>query len=176
MDTRVVTIDLDSRSYDIYIGSGLLYRLTDYLPDEIEGKTLFIVADKNTQSYADRMKAMLLEGGARVVETYVIPDGEQAKTMATAEKVIAWLLDNQANRDSMLFAVGGGVVGDITGFCASVTMRGIPYIQVPTTLLAQVDSSVGGKTGVNTAHGKNLIGSFYQPAAVIADLETSNTV
>ncbi len=172
MDVKIVTIDLDTRSYDIYIGSGLVYRASDFIPEDIEGRSIFIVCDANVQSYAAQIRDILKEGGADLSEVYVLSPGEKTKSLKETEKLCAWLLMNGVNRQSYIVAVGGGVVGDLAGFCASITMRGIPYIQVPTTLLSQVDSSVGGKTAVNTSQGKNMIGSFYQPAAVIADIDT----
>ncbi len=176
MSAEIVTIDLGERSYDIYIGSGLLYRFKDFMPEELDGKSLFIVTDKNVQPYAETIKVILSESGARRVELIVLPAGEQTKSFAQVEKLTSWLLKNGIDRSSMIFAVGGGVIGDLTGFVASITMRGIPFVQVPTTLLSMVDSSVGGKTGINTKHGKNLVGSFYQPSAVIIDIETLKTL
>ena len=176
MDTNIVTIDLGLRSYDIYIGSGLLYRFADYVPMELEGVKTYIVTDTNVESYAQRVQSQLLDAGAACAEILVLPAGEQTKSFTKVDKITDWLFDNGVSRDSVLIAVGGGVIGDITGFCASITMRGIQYIQVPTTLLSQVDSSVGGKTGINTRKGKNLVGSFYQPVAVIADIDTLKTL
>lgn len=176
MDTKIVTIDLDVRSYDIYIGSGLLFRLPEFLPMHLDNKSVFIVTDRNVQSYAGIIKDILVQTGVRSVETLVLRAGEKTKSFPELEKICQWLLDNGVNRNSVLFAVGGGVIGDVAGFAASVIMRGIPFVQVPTTLLAQVDSSVGGKTGINTPQGKNLVGSFYQPEAVIADTETLKTL
>ncbi len=176
METRIVTIDLDVVSYDIYVGSGLLYRLADFVPAELKGRSVFIIADKNVRSIAARMQGNLLESGAGRAEIFTLPPGEKTKSIAQAEDILSWLLDSGVTRSSILFAVGGGVAGDITGFCASVILRGIPFVQVPTTLLSQVDSSVGGKTGINMKQGKNMIGTFYQPAAVIADIETLKTL
>lgn len=176
MDTNIVTIDLGLRSYDIYIGTGLLYRFADFVPTDVEGTHIYIVTDTNVQSYADRIKNILMDAGAGRCEVMALTPGEGSKSFKTVDKVTDWMLGNGISRDSLVVAVGGGVVGDVTGFCASVVMRGVPYIQVPTTLLSQVDSSVGGKTGINTRKGKNLIGSFYQPVAVVADIETLKTL
>ncbi|MCC7304639.1 MAG: 3-dehydroquinate synthase [Alphaproteobacteria bacterium] len=172
METRIVTIDLDKRSYDIYIGAGLLYRMADLVPQNLEGRRIFVITDENVRAYAAAAAGVLQSAGASRVEMYVLKAGEQTKSFAQAEKVCQWLLQNGIERSSLVLAIGGGVVGDLAGFCASIILRGVPFVQVPTTLLAQVDSSVGGKTGINTKHGKNLVGSFYQPAAVIADIET----
>ena len=176
MSTKIVTIDLDARSYDIYIGTGLLYRVGDFVPVELEGRQIFIITDKNVESYARRISDILVQEGAVKAEILTLAAGEETKSFKNVEKVCQWLLERGITRDSIIFAVGGGVIGDLTGFCASIVMRGVPYVQVPTTLLAQVDSSVGGKTGINTPQGKNLVGSFYQPIAVIADIETLKTL
>ncbi len=176
METKIVTIDLDARSYDIYIGSSLLFRIHDFVPEDMAGKAVFIVTDKNVEPYAQRVKDILKDNGARICELKVLPAGEKTKAFTKVEEVCTWLLEGGINRDSLVLAVGGGVIGDLTGFCAAIAMRGVPYIQVPTSLLAQVDSSVGGKTGINTAQGKNLVGSFYQPTAVIADIESLSTL
>jgi 3-dehydroquinate synthase len=176
MDTRIVTNDLDARSYDIYIGAGLLFRIADFIPHELEGREVFIVTDKSVGNFATTIRDGIAAAGAARVEIFPLAAGEQAKAFDHVEALSHWLLQNGVSRGSLLLAVGGGVIGDLTGFCASIILRGIPYIQVPTTLLAQVDSSVGGKTGINTKFGKNLIGSFYQPAVVIADTDTLATL
>ncbi len=176
MNTKIVSIDLGLRSYDIYIGSGLLYRLTDYLPDEIKGRNIFVITDENVQFYANSVRDVLQEAGAHKAEVFVLPAGEQTKSFKNYDMVCQWLLEHNVNRDSVVVAVGGGVIGDLAGFTASTVLRGVPYVQIPTSLLAQVDSSVGGKTGINTPQGKNLVGSFYQPVGVIADVETLKTL
>ena len=176
METKIVSIDLDTRAYDIFIGNSLLFRINDFLPNDITGKSVFIVTDENVKSYAARITDILADSGARSTHTKVLPPGEKTKSFSYVEEICTWMLEHGLNRDSLVLAVGGGVIGDLTGFCASTAMRGVPYIQVPTTLLSQVDSSVGGKTGINTAQGKNLVGSFYQPVAVVADIETLETL
>ncbi len=176
METKIVTIDLDTRSYDIYIGNSLLFRMNDFLPDEMAGKSVFIVTDTNVEPYAQRIHTLLSEGEARSCAIHTLPAGEATKSFQRLEEVCGWMLENGLNRDSVVIAVGGGVIGDLAGFCSSVVMRGVSFVQVPTTLLSQVDSSVGGKTGINTRQGKNLVGSFYQPSAVVADIETLQTL
>ncbi len=176
MDTRIVTIDLDTRTYDIYIGSALLFRINDFMPEDLHGRGVFIVTDKNVEPYAQRIEKLLRDDGGAKTNLITLPAGEKTKSFEYVEKVSTFFLENGINRDSLVLAVGGGVIGDLTGFCASIAMRGVKYIQIPTTLLSQVDSSVGGKTGINTKQGKNLVGSFYQPQAVIADLETLKTL
>ncbi len=176
VETKIVTIDLDTRGYDIYIGSGLLYRLADFVPVELAGRSVFVVTDENVKSYAQAAKDIMAEAGAQRVEMMVLPPGEKTKSFKQLERICGWLLDHGVHRNSIVMAVGGGVIGDLSGFAASTIMRGVSYVQVPTTLLAQVDSSVGGKTGINMAQGKNLVGAFYQPISVIADIETLKTI
>ena len=176
METKIVTIDLDTRAYDIFIGESLLFRVNDFIPQDIEGKSVFIVTDENVAPYAQRVQDILHENKAKGSHIKVLPAGEQTKSFTQFQNVCSWMLEEGLNRDSLVIAVGGGVIGDLTGFCASAVMRGVPYIQIPTSLLSQVDSSVGGKTGINTAQGKNLVGSFYQPTAVIIDIEALKTL
>ncbi len=165
-----VTVDLAERSYPIHIGEGLLERAADIIPS-IKGKKLFIVYDRNVEPHVARLKKSIGDAPSLALE-----GGEKTKSYAHLTQVTDWLLSNHVDRKSILFVVGGGVIGDLGGFAASVVLRGIPFIQVPTTLLAQVDSSVGGKTGINTSQGKNLIGAFYQPQAVLCDTDTLKTL
>ncbi len=176
METKIVSIDLDVRSYDIYIGKALLFRLNDLIPQDLANKTVFIVTDKNVEPYALNVQNHIQSQGARRVEVKTLPAGEKTKSYKYYEEVCGWMLENGLSRDSLVVAVGGGVIGDLTGFCAATIMRGVPFVQIPTTLLSQVDSAVGGKTGINTAQGKNLVGSFYQPSAVIIDIEVLQTL
>ena len=176
METKIVTINLDARAYDIFIGHSLLFRINDFIPQDLDGRTVFIVTDKNVEPYATRVQNLISENGAKACELKVLPPGEKTKSFKYVEDVCTWMLDRGLSRDSLVIAIGGGVIGDLTGFCASIAMRGVSYLQVPTTLLSQVDSSVGGKTGINTAQGKNLVGTFYQPSAVVADIETLDTL
>lgn len=176
MDTNIVTIDLGQRSYDIYIGTSLIYQLLDSLPFNVSEKQFFVIADTNTQKYAHIVNETLQEAGADDSPIKVVKAGEGSKAFHVYQNLCDWLIEKGANRKSALIAVGGGVVGDLAGFAAASVMRGMDFIQIPTTLLAQVDSSVGGKTGINSKHGKNLIGAFYQPQAVIADIDTLQTL
>src|SRR6202521_3031577 len=166
---QTLQVDLGASSYPITIGSGLL---TDrnLLDSQIPGRDLLIV----TNTTVAKLYLAKLTGSfsQRHIAECILPDGEQHKTLQTAGWVLDALVANKMNRDATVLALGGGVVGDIAGFAASCYQRGIGYVQMPTTLLAQVDSSVGGKTGVNHSGGKNLIGAFYQPLAVIADTDT----
>jgi len=172
-DMKTLTMALGERSYPIYIGSGLLAQ-PDLLLRHIPGQQVLVVTNETVAPlYLDRVMDTL-SGLQR--ESLVLPDGEQFKTQETVNQVFDALLKKRFNRTATLVALGGGVIGDITGFAAACYQRGIHFIQVPTTLLAQVDSSVGGKTGVNHPLGKNMIGAFYQPRCVIADTETLNTL
>lgn len=176
MASKIVSIDLGERSYDIYIGGGLLPRLPELLPMDVPGGSFFILSDENVKAYAEQAKKLLVQAGARVCELLILNPGEQTKSFSEFEKTCRWMLQNGVERSSTLIAIGGGVIGDLGGYAASSVMRGINFVQVPTTLLAQVDSSVGGKTGINAPEGKNLVGAFYQPKAVIADLDTLKTL
>ncbi len=165
------TVDLAARSYPIHIGGGLLSRVKELVPMDLTGRKIFVLYDKDVEAHAQRL-ADALDAPFMLG----MPGGEQAKSLAGLHDVLDWLLDNRVNRNSVLFVVGGGVMGDLGGFAAASVLRGIPFVQVPTTLLAQVDSSVGGKTGINAPQGKNLIGAFYQPAAVLCDTDTLKTL
>lgn len=169
-----LTLDLGERSYAIHIGDGLLADAAALIPFDIAKHAVFVVADKNVAPHLATLKNAL--AGARALHVMEIEGGEKAKSWPYLEKISAWLLQNGVDRHSLFIALGGGVIGDLGGFAASIAMRGIPYVQIPTTLLAQVDSSVGGKTGINTDEGKNLIGAFYQPRAVICDAATLKTL
>jgi 3-dehydroquinate synthase len=166
-------VDLGERSYPIVIGSGLLGSDFD-LSLSLKGPDCLIVSNEIVAPlYLEALQRNLAD---KVIETISLPDGESFKTMASAESIIDRLVSLHANRDTTVIALGGGVVGDIAGFAAATYMRGVAFIQVPTTLLAQVDSSVGGKTGVNHPHGKNLIGAFHQPRLVLIDTDTLATL
>jgi 3-dehydroquinate synthase len=170
---QTLHVELGKRRYPIYIGQGILDNQACFVP-HISGKQAFVVSNETVAPlYLGRLKEML--SGYRVSEA-ILPDGESWKTLDTLKSVFDDLLSGLFARDATLIALGGGVVGDIGGFAAACYQRGIPFIQVPTTLLAQVDSSVGGKTGVNHPLGKNMIGAFYQPQCVVADCETLNSL
>ncbi len=170
----VIEVALDGRSYDVTIESGLMERLdtvaAKYLPRKIEGpRKVPFVADATTQKLYSSAVADALRPGGYETEWFVVEPGEGAKSWAVLERLCDWLLGLGITRTDNVFALGGGVVGDLTGFACSILKRGCGFVQIPTTLLAQVDSSVGGKTAINTAAGKNLIGAFHQPAAVLID-------
>lgn len=153
------TIDVTTttRHYPIHIERNACRHLSALCAN----RKVFVICDQNTQ--------MFLPADLRAYPLRVLPDGETAKSFTELEKTLDWLLTHGVDRHAVLIAFGGGVVGDHAGFAASIMLRGIDFIQIPTTLLAQVDSSVGGKTGINTAHGKNLVGAFHQPLAVLID-------
>ena len=168
-------VALGERSYPIHIGAGLLERADLYRPHLGGGTAAIVTNDVVGPLYLEKVSLGLKQAGARVVHVSV-PDGEQAKTWQVLESVFDALLAARCGRDTLLVALGGGVVGDLAGFAAAVYQRGIAFLQVPTTLLAQVDSSVGGKTGVNHPLGKNMIGAFHQPRAVLIDTDCLATL
>jgi 3-dehydroquinate synthase len=173
VDARTINVELGERSYPIVIGSGLLGGTFD-LNEHLAGGDCLIVSNETVAPlYLDKLKANLAHSAIKIVE---LPDGEKHKTVDTVSLVLDALVGSRANRDTTVVALGGGVVGDIAGFAAACYMRGVAFIQVPTTLLAQVDSSVGGKTGVNHPQGKNLIGAFHQPRIVLIDTSTLETL
>ena len=173
MVMRKLNVDLGARSYPIFIGAGILGS-RELLAEQLATRQVLVVTNKTIEPlYLSGMLAALVD---RNVKTCVLPDGEAYKTLEVMHDIITALLEHKFSRDCCLIALGGGVVGDITGFAAACYQRGVQYIQVPTTLLSQVDSSVGGKTAVNHRLGKNMIGAFHQPAAVIADIRALDTL
>ncbi|MDG4867423.1 3-dehydroquinate synthase [Guyparkeria sp. 1SP6A2] len=169
-----VNVDLGERSYPIFIASGLIDgdTLAPFIPSD---RAIVVSNTTVAPLYAERLMRALEAAGKRV-ELLALPDGEQYKTLETLEQVYDFLMEKQVDRKTTLIALGGGVIGDLTGFAAASFQRGVPFIQVPTTLLAQVDSSVGGKTGINHPRGKNMIGAFYQPRCVLADTASLDTL
>jgi len=170
---QTLHVDLGTRSYPIHIGPKLLQN-PELLHPHIQGQEVLVVTNDTIAPLYLEQTLALLEGYD--VGTVILPDGEQYKTLDTLNLVFDALLEKHFTRRCTLIALGGGVIGDITGFAAASYQRGVNFIQIPTTLLAQVDSSVGGKTGVNHALGKNMIGAFHQPQCVIADTDTLNTL
>ena len=170
-----VRVELEQRAYDIRIGAGLLTR--DTFADVAQPKARALIVTNTTVAplYAQALVQALEPHFAEVLQC-VLPDGEQYKDWPTLNRIFDTLLERQCDRKTTLFALGGGVIGDMTGFAAACYMRGVPFVQVPTTLLAQVDSSVGGKTAINHPLGKNMIGAFYQPRLVVADVESLRTL
>lgn len=170
-----VRIALGDRSYDILIGGGLLSDAAAWEGLPAAAAALIVTNTTVAPLYSARLRAALA-GRYRSVHEVVLPDGEDHKDWPTLNRIFDALLAHGCDRRTVLFALGGGVVGDMAGFAAASYMRGVPFVQVPTTLLAQVDSSVGGKTAINHPQGKNMIGAFYQPARVVCDLDTLATL
>ena len=172
---QTLTVALNERSYPIFIGEHLLTQENCFKP-YLKAKQILIVSNTTVAPlYLAQVQAILNAQGY-VVEVHILPDGEQYKDIAHVEGIFTSLLEKRFNRDCALIALGGGVVGDMTGFAAACYQRGVSFLQIPTTLLAQVDSSVGGKTGVNHPLGKNMIGAFKQPVAVLADTSVLDTL
>lgn len=170
---KIFAVDLGKRSYPIYIGEGLLHQPRLFEKHLISKQVMVVTNETIAPLYLDAVMDSIRDYQCKSV---ILPDGEQYKNLETVKKIYDALLENRFNRDCTLVALGGGVVGDITGFAAATYQRGVNFIQVPTTLLAQVDSSVGGKTGVNHHLGKNMIGVFHQPQCVLADTTTLDTL
>ena len=163
-------------SYDIHIGAGLLRSCAPFLSKLLKRPFVAIVTDeKVAQAHLENLTQTLDSAGISHV-TKIMPPGEASKSFTGLETLVDWLLDNKVERQDMVIAFGGGVIGDLTGFAASTLRRGVRFTQIPTTLLAQVDSSVGGKTGINVPQGKNLVGAFHQPSLVLADLDVLQTL
>ncbi len=168
---RTLRIDLADRSYDILIGRNLLARAGEFIPESTPARRAVIVSNPAVHKLYGAVVATGLETHGLQTHTVEIPEGETHKTLKSAELLYDRLVEERCDRRTLLVALGGGVIGDLTGFVAATYQRGVPYIQIPTTLLSQVDSSVGGKTAVNHPRGKNLIGAFYQPRAVVIDID-----
>jgi 3-dehydroquinate synthase len=171
-----VTVELGDRRYDIEIGADLIDRAGALCAPLAPSRRTIVVSDETVAPlYLERLLRALAAAGLRA-EAVTVPAGEGSKEFGAFGRLMEALLDRRPDRGTVLIALGGGVVGDLTGFAAAVLLRGVDFIQIPTTLLAQVDSSVGGKTGINTRHGKNLVGSFHQPRLVIADTAVLDTL
>ncbi len=175
--TDTVRLDLGPRSYDILVGDGVLAESGPRIAAVTKGKAPIVVTDENVAPlHLATLERSLRATGIEPGQAIVLPAGEKTKDIAHFERLMDAILERGIERQAVLLALGGGVIGDITGFAAASALRGIDFIQVPTTLLSQVDSSVGGKTGINSRHGKNLIGAFHQPKLVIADTATLDTL
>ena len=173
---RTIRVDLAGRSYDIAIGPGLIDRAGALCRPLLAAPRVTIVSDETVAPlYGTRLAASFEQAGIKA-SAVTVPAGESSKEFSSFGRLMNALLDQRPDRKTTLVALGGGVVGDLTGFAASVLLRGVDFIQVPTTLLAQVDSSVGGKTAINTRHGKNLVGTFYQPRLVVADTDVLDSL
>ncbi|HSE77576.1 MAG TPA: 3-dehydroquinate synthase [Alphaproteobacteria bacterium] len=171
-----VRVELGARGYDVHIGAGLLDRVGQLVLPLLRERRLIVVSDVNVARTQWPRAKFGLDAAGVAAQLIEVAPGEGAKDFAHLQSLVERVLDLKPDRGAMLMALGGGVVGDLTGFAASLVLRGIDYVQAPTTLLAQVDSSVGGKTGINTRHGKNLVGAFHQPRMVVADLDALKTL
>ena len=173
---RKVKVELGINSYDIYIGDALSDELKNFVSNAKFSKKALLVTDTNVKKIFSGEIMLALESAGLEVKLVTIPAGETSKCLAEAEKIYTAAIEFGLDRKSAIFALGGGVIGDLTGFIAATYLRGVPFVQIPTSLLAQVDSSVGGKVAVNHQLGKNLIGAFHQPKAVFIDLNMLNTL
>jgi len=172
-----LTVPLGERSYDIWIGAGLLRRAGEMILPHLKRKRVFVVTDQNVEAHhAAALEDSLSVQGIEIAALVVLPPGEGTKNFDQIGALLNVCLGAGLERSDVLVALGGGVIGDITGFAAAIALRGIGFIQIPTTLLSQVDSSVGGKTGIDTAYGKNTIGAFHQPKLVLIDTEALKTL
>src|SRR5499425_1518729 len=174
-DSRL-RVELGPRSYDILIGSGLIAEAGRHLKSLVAEPRIFVVTDEHVARHYLAMLQASLEAAGLSPKAIILPAGERTKDFRHLAELAERLLAERLERKSTLLALGGGVIGDLAGFAVSVLLRGLDFVQIPTTLLAQVDSSVGGKTGINTAQGKNLVGSFHQPRLVLADLDALETL
>ena len=173
---QTVRVALNARSYDIEIGAGLLARAGDFIQPLLKRARVAIVTDNHVAKHHLATLQDGLEGLGIASTATIIPAGENSKSFGRLEQLCGWLLDEKIERDDCIIALGGGVIGDLTGFAAAIVRRGTRFIQIPTTLLAQVDSSIGGKTAINAAQGKNLIGAFFQPELVLVDTKVLTTL
>ena len=172
---QTLNVDLGQRSYPIHIGPGLLSRADLLVPHLLQPRVVIVTNTVVAPLYLEGLRTALQAHAIEVIPV-ILPDGESYKNWETLNLIFDALLTHRVERKTTLIALGGGVIGDLTGFAAASYQRGVPFIQIPTTLLSQVDSSVGGKTGINHPLGKNMIGAFYQPQVVIADTDTLNTL
>jgi 3-dehydroquinate synthase len=171
-----VTVPVPGRAYDVTIGPGLLADLGDHLPALPGATTAFVVSDRTVADLHHGTLASAVEGRGLGSVLLLVPAGEEAKSLQAYESLLRQLAGREAHRDDAILALGGGAVGDLAGFVAATYMRGLPFVQIPTTLTAQVDAAIGGKTAVNLPEGKNLVGTFTQPVAVLADVDLLTTL
>lgn len=172
----VIAVELAGRSYEVRVGHGLVHDLSEHAAPFLRKTDIPVVADRNAREYWGASVEKALGVGGKTARWYDVAPGEGSKSWRELERLTDWLLEQGVERGDHVVALGGGVVGDLTGFACAILKRGCGFVQVPTTLLAQVDSSVGGKTAINSAAGKNLIGAFHQPSLVLADLATLDTL
>ncbi len=175
-DNVACVVETETQSYPVFVGYGLLDKVAERMKEATLSGTATIISDENVFSfYGDRVERILKSGGF-MANSFVVPPGEETKNMDSAIRIYDYLVEHRTERDDVIVALGGGMVGDLAGFVAATFLRGMPWVQVPTSLAAMVDASIGGKVGVNHPEGKNLIGSFYQPSLVLADCESLSTL
>ena len=172
--TDIVHVDLGRRTYDVHVGRGLMARAGDLIGPHLRRPRVFVLTEERVAAH--HLAALLAGLGEIEASSLALAPGEGTKSWAGLSQAVEWLLDQRCERGDVVVALGGGVIGDLAGFAAAILRRGVRFVQVPTTLLAQVDSSVGGKTGINTRHGKNLVGAFHQPILVLADVDLLATL
>ncbi len=172
----VVHVKLDARSYDVIVGAGLMARAGDLIAPLLRRPRVAVVTDANVAAAQSGRLTLALDRAGIAHDVLVLPPGEATKSWPHLARTVDWLLAARIERGDVVLALGGGVIGDLAGFAAAILRRGVRFVQLPTSLLAQVDSAVGGKTGINTAHGKNLVGAFHQPSLVLADVEALETL
>ena len=173
---RTVHVDLGERSYDVVIGPGLLQQVGARIAPLLKRQKVVVVSDENVATLHLETLRMGLSAEGVEMEALSLPPGEATKSWSEFSRTVEWLLEQKVERGDIVIAFGGGVIGDLVGFAAAVLRRGVRFVQIPTSLLAQVDSSVGGKTGINAPQGKNLIGAFHQPSLVLADTDVLGTL
>lgn len=176
MKTEIVSVLLPGRAYDIHIGPGLLTQTGAYVSKLTQRRRIAVVTETQVAGLHLPKLLSALEGAGFSVSVLELPPGEATKCWGCLQEVVEWLLSERIERDDIVIAFGGGVIGDLVGFAAAILRRGVRFVQIPTSLLAQVDSSVGGKTGINSPHGKNLVGAFHQPSLVLADTSVLTTL
>ncbi|MDB5666255.1 3-dehydroquinate synthase [Cypionkella sp.] len=176
MSLNVVNVDLGSRSYEVRIGRGLISQAGQQIAPLLRRKKVAVITDDTVAARHLMDLAKAFENEGITMTALTIPPGESSKGWEQFARCVEWLLEQKIERRDVVVAFGGGVVGDLVGFASAVLRRGVRFVQIPTTLLAQVDSSVGGKTGINTAQGKNLVGAFHQPSLVLADIDVLATL
>jgi 3-dehydroquinate synthase len=176
MTIETLTVDLVDRAYDIRIGEGLIADAANQIGPILKRPKIAIVTDENVATLHLKTLTRSLKDASIETSSLTLPAGEATKNWRALEQVVEWLLAEKIERDDIIVAFGGGVIGDLTGFAAAILRRGVRFVQIPTSLLAQVDSSVGGKTGINSPIGKNLVGAFYQPELVLADIGVLDTL
>ncbi|WP_312527485.1 3-dehydroquinate synthase [Paracoccus sp. (in: a-proteobacteria)] len=176
MSVQKVHVDLGERAYDVEIGQGLIHQAGARISALFGQRRAAIITDETVAGlHLASLQASLAQAGIKA-EALALPAGEGTKSWAELGRAVEWLLSQKVERKDLVIALGGGVIGDLAGFAAAILRRGVRFVQIPTTLLAQVDSSVGGKTGINSPHGKNLIGAFHQPSLVLADIDVLDTL